>query len=405
MKKSLLMTTLLIFVFITADVSAQDVKWSRIFGGKKQDWGNCVSKTRDDGFIIVGTTYSYGKGSSDIYVIKTDSKGNAKWTKTYGGVDTDNGFSGQQTRDRGYIIVGETDSFGAGKTDVYLIKTDSKGNVEWERTYGGPEYDFAFSVQQTRDRGYIIAGSSDSFGIGDFDIYVIKTDEKGNTEWARTFREGTWDFGYSVQETRDRGYFIVGYTDSPDGTNSDFYAVKLDSKGRTDWEKSFGGKGWEIGVSGRQASDKGYVIVGLTDSYGAGQEDVYFIKLNKKGSFDWDKTYGGKGSDVGSAVELTDDGGYIIVGSTDSFSKDDGDIYFIKTDSKGNEIKSAVYGETGIDFGYSVQKTRDDGYVIVGGNKYKSSLDVYLLKLEEERKCKFAKKLKYASKIKHAFKK
>jgi len=160
-------------------------EWSRTYGGALADFGKSVQQTSDGGFIIAGYTYSYGEGGYDAYLIKVDSKGNEKWSKTFGGSLGDYAHSVQQTSDGGYIIAGQTNSIGAGDYDMLLIKTDSHGNEEWEKTYGGAEIDYAYSLQQTSD-GYVLVGSTSSFGI-DHDVYLIKTDSLGNEEWQRTF--------------------------------------------------------------------------------------------------------------------------------------------------------------------------------------------------------------------------
>ena len=205
MKKFLyvLLVPYALFIIKTIPLQAQGIEWEDIFGGVNNDKGYSVQETSDGGYILAGYTYSFGTGESDVYLIKLDSNGDTIWTKTYGGDSYDVGYSVQETSDGGYIIVGYTYSFGAGESDVYLIKTDSNGNVLWTKTFGGASYDMGYSVQETSDGGYIITGYTDSFGAGGSDVYLIKTDSNGNIAWTRTYGGSSSEAGYSVRETPD----------------------------------------------------------------------------------------------------------------------------------------------------------------------------------------------------------
>ena len=205
------MKKFILLIFIISTSFAQQ-SWIRIFGGTYQDVGYSVQKTSDGGYTVAGYTRSFGAGGYDVYIVKTDSSGDTIWTRTYGGVGEDYGYSIQQTMDGGYIITGYTNSFGVGWDDVYLIKTDSTGDTLWTRTYGGTYFDLGNSVQQTQDGGYIIVGNTNSFGNAD--IYIIKTNASGDTLWTRTYGGTNFDFGYSVQQATDGGYIVAGSTES-----------------------------------------------------------------------------------------------------------------------------------------------------------------------------------------------
>jgi hypothetical protein len=224
------------------------------------------------------------------------------WTKTFGGTLSDQGYSVQQTSDGGYIIAGDSLSFGEGNYDVYLMKTDALGNVEWTNTFGGTSSDQGRSVQQTSDGGYIIAGQSHSFGAGVSDVYLIKTDTSGNAVWTQTFGGIGIDEGYSVQQTSDGGYIIAGVT------ASDVYLIKTDGSGNAVWEKTFGGNFGDQGASVQQTSDGGYIIAGDTWSFGAGNYDIYLIKTDASGNVVWTNTFGGELNDHGASVQQTSDG-------------------------------------------------------------------------------------------------
>jgi hypothetical protein len=358
--------------------------FAKTFGGTNYDYGYSVQQTADGGYIIAGDTKSSGAGKYDVYLVKTDSSGNESWSKTYGGTDDDKGYSVQQTADGGYIIIGSTESYSAGKNDFYLIKTDSNGNETWARNFGSTDDDAGKSVRQTADGGYIIAGYTKSSGAGSYDVYLVKTDSSGNETWSKTFGGTHWDEGYSVQQTADGGYIIAGYTHPSDAEKGDVYLIKTDSNGNETWAKTFGGADYDSAKSVQQTADGGYIIAGHTKSSGAGKYDVYLIKTDSNGNEAWSKTFGGTDDDSGYSVQQTADGGYIIVGDTVSFGAGGRDAYLIKTDSDGNETWSKTFGGTHYDISYSVQQTADGGYIIVGGTSSSGTgeNDVYLIKTD-----------------------
>jgi hypothetical protein len=203
------------------------------------------------------------------------------WTQTFGGTNGDKGYSVQQTTDGGYIVAGGTGSYGAGIDDVYLIKTNSSGDTLWPRTFGGINPDFSYTVQQTSDGGYIITGRTSSFvGAGSADVYLINTDSNGDTLWTETFGGSSNDIGYSVQQTTDGGFIVAGDTYSYGAGSADIYLIKTDSSGDTMWTQTFGGTNADKGYSVQQTIDGGFIVTGSTTSYGAGGKDVYLIKLD-----------------------------------------------------------------------------------------------------------------------------
>ena len=384
MKRKNLVMIVIVFALMGLNVSAQQLMFQKTYGGTSNDQGSCVQQTTDGGYIITGWTSSFGAGNWDVYLIKTNPYGDTLWTKTFGGINDDYGFSVMQTTDMGYIIAGSTISFGSGDYDVYLIKTDSIGDTLWTKTYGGTNVDGAYSVQQTTDGGYILVGSTTSFGAGNNDVYLIKTNNSGDTLWTRIYGGTGDDEGYSVKQTTDNGYIIAGYSASFGAGNYDVILIKSDSLGGVLWKKTFGGIDLDEVFSIHQTTDGGYIITGSTYSYGAGNIDIYLIKTNASGDTTFTKTFGGTNNDAGSSVQQTTDGGYVIIGYTSSFGAGGKDVYLIKTNADGDTIWTKTFGGTGDDVGSSVQQTIDGGYILAGRtNSFGSGgNDVYLIKTD-----------------------
>ena len=372
------------FVLLLVSFAQAQQRWTETYGGPGSDYGSSVQQTTDGGYIIAGLTTSFGAGSFDVYLIKTNASGDTLWTKTCGGNVDDDGLAVRQTSDGGYIIAGFTHSFGAGNEDVYLIKTNALGDSLWTRTYGGTDNDAGHSVQQTSDGGYIIAGGTASFGAGAYDVCLIKTNAFGDTVWTRAYGGTGDDFGHSVQQTSDGGYIVAGYTKSFGAGGCDFYLIKTNTFGDTLWTRTYGGTGFDEGFSVQQTLDGGYILAGWTNSFGAGSYDSYVVKTNASGDTLWTRTYGGTSQDAVRAVQQTSDGGYTLAGWTNSFGAGVQDVYLIKTNASGDTSWTWTYGGTGDDEGYSVQQASDGGYVITG---YTTSFgaggsDVYLIKTD-----------------------
>jgi hypothetical protein len=318
------------------------VIWSRTFGGGLNDGGKSVQQTSDGGFIVIGYTYDYDLNDYFVYFVKTNSAGIEEWHSTVGkGASCS---SGLQTKDGGYIAVGDIFTPGAGYPDVYLVKTDSKGQLLWDRTFGGKYGEGGLSVQQTKDGGFIIAGFSSTPSSGqEDDIYLIKTDSTGNELWSRTFIKKGIDHASSVKQTQDGGYIVVGDTERPIEGWSDVYLIKTDSEGKEVWSRTFGESRGDFGNSVQQTKDGGYIVAGLISDTVTNY--VYLIKTDSEGRELWSRTSSNESKskfgwgtfrDSANSVQLTDDGGYIVVGQCDpaDTSRRD-DVFLIKTDSDG----------------------------------------------------------------------
>jgi len=376
-----------ISLFCESLIASPNTLWTKTFGGTGNDYAYSVLQTFDGSYIIAGYTESFGAVNTDIYLIKTDINGNLIWQKTFGGYGSDYAHFIEQSNDSCYIIVGSTTSYGSGGSDIYLIKTDTAGNLIWEKTFGGVNNEHGWSVQKTSDGGYIIAGSTNSFGAGDVDMYLLKTDEYGNFLWDKTFGDTSRsDYARSVVQTADGGYIIAGLTISFGTGTYDVYLVKTDEYGNLLWEKTFGGSNTHMGFSVKQTKDGGYIIGGNSLSFGSGDYDFYLIKTDSFGNLVWQRNLGGTKNDFGRAVIEDANGDYIIAGFTNSFGNGEYDIYICKYDTAGNIIWEKTYGMSGGDWCYSIQKTDDNGFILAGftNSTGAGEADVYLVKTEPD---------------------
>jgi hypothetical protein len=373
---------------VSASAAASHGDWSQTYGGSGDDFAYSVVQTSDGGYALAGYTDSSGQGGFDVYLVKTDSAGNQNWTQTYGGSGDDFAYSVVQTSDGGYALAGYTDSFGAGYYDFYLVKTNSAGNEQWYKTYGGPGDDEARSLIQTSDGGYALAGFTDSFGGGGYKFYLVKTDSTGNMVWNSTYGSAGDNQAYSVIQTTDGGYALAGYTDSSGAGGNDLYLVKTDGAGKMIWNMTYGegsGIGDDEAYSLIQTSDGGYALAGYTSSPTAGVYNFWLVKTNSTGAVTWSQTYGPSGdSEAYSLVQTSSDGGYALAGYTDASGAGGYDVWLVKTDSTGGVQWSQTYGGSGDDFAYSLIQTSDGGYALAGytDSSGAGGNDFYLVKVD-----------------------
>jgi hypothetical protein len=360
------------------------ITFHRVYGGHLQDCGSDVIQTDDDGYAICGATWSFANWSlySDTYLIKTDSLGQLVWQRAYGGTFRDSGAALCPTPDNGYLVVGYTESFGSGPSDIYVVNTDSVGDTVWTRTYGGTGYDMAYSVGQTHDGGYVITGYELSSGSGSTNLLLLKIDSLGDVIWSATHGGDDEDKGFSVQQTSDFGYIVTGASASYGAGDTDLYLLKADSLGDTLWTKTYGGAQNDAGYSVAQTPDFGYIVAGYTTT-APGYQHIYLLKTDSLGSRQWEKILAGSWNDRAYSVHYTSDGGYILAGQTYAWG---GPPYWeaqlIKTDSLGDTLWTRNFGGANHDYANSVEQTRDGGYIVVGRTSSFGAgfYDVYLVK-------------------------
>ena len=393
---------IVVMLFYMNSLSSQTMQWQKCLGGSGGDYAHSIQQTTDGGYIIAGYTWSNdgdvsgNHGSTDYWIVKLDSLGALQWQKCLGGSEGDRAYSIQQTTDGGYIIAGYTQSNDGdvsgnhGWDDYWIVKLDSLGALQWQKCLGGSNSDYAQSIQQTTDAGYIIAGytksnDGDVSGFhGYIDYWIVKLDSLGTLQWQKCLGGSNDDKAYSIQQTMDVGYIIAGYTYSNDGDitgnhgSADYWIVKLDSLGVMQWQKCLGGSYYDMGRSIQQTTDAGYIVAGLAISndgdvsgnHGAG--DYWIVKLDSLGVLKWQKCLGGSDRDEALSIQQTSDTGYIIVGYSESNNGDVSgnhgyyDYWIVKIDSLGVMQCQKSLGGSNYEMGRSIQQTTDEGFIIAG---------------------------------------
>jgi hypothetical protein len=373
----------------TADCGA--LTWSRTYGGSLGlDTAYSVQQTTDGGYIVAGDTDSFGAGSYDIWVLKLDASGNVQWQKTFGGVGGEGGVAPhavfvEQTTDGGFVMAGWTNSFGAGSRDIWVLRLDALGNVQWQKTYGGPSHDATNSaIQQTSDGGFIVSGYTVSFGAGSNDFWVLKLDASDNVAWQKTYGGASSDSANSIQQTTDGGFVVAGRTASFGAGGGDSWLLKLDASGNVAWQKTYGGTNNDSANSIQQTTDGGFIVSGYTYSFGPGSGDFWVLKLDASGNVVWQKVWGGADGDIAESAQQTTDGGYVVAGATWSFGAGGYDAWLLRLDALGNVTWQKTYGGASFDRARSIQQTTDGGYVVAGftGSFGAGGYDFWVLKLD-----------------------
>jgi hypothetical protein len=318
------------FLLIKTDAYGVMV-WNQTYEGEAA-YAHELVETSDGGYALAGTRCT--AENFDFWLVKTDAYGDIVWNQTYGGPNIDQALAMVQTSDGGYALAGYTESFGSGSYDCWLIKTDAFGNMIWNQTYGGDGGEVASSLVETSDGGYALGGQTTS-GEG-YDFLLIKTDSSGNMEWNQTFGGTGWDQAYSLVETSDGGYALAGRTNSFGAGSYDAWLVKTDSNGNVQWNQTYGGLGWDEAQSLVETSDGGYALAGRTNSFGAGDYDFWLVKTDAYGDIVWNQTYGESNIDQALAIVQTSDDGFALAGKTKSFGAGDyDDVLLVKTDEHG----------------------------------------------------------------------
>ncbi|MCP4640566.1 MAG: PKD domain-containing protein [bacterium] len=347
-------------------INVTSQRWTFTFGhdGTDDAWG--IVQTPDRGYVVGGATTSFGAGGSDMCLVRAGADGVWDWYNTYGDVGNEEARSVRRAPDGGYVLCGWTDFNTAGGDDMYFVKTDSGGTQSWEARFGGLMDDRARDVQPTTDGGYILAGRTRSFGAGGSDMYLVKTLADGSETWAFTFGLAQDEDCWAIQQTADEGYILAGSSMSVIPGRMVVYVVKTHANGMEDWTYTLGVAGQDQAATAvQQTADGGYILAGWTTN-GAGGRDMFLVKLDTTGAFEWQSPLGDVNDDEAHAVEELPAGGYALAGHTRSYGAVGQDMILMFTDAAGNATGYQLYGDVQIDVAWAMVRTMDTGYALVG---------------------------------------
>ncbi len=371
---------MLVIIFVAAVCFGQS-QFTVLAGGTGRDEANSMTLTSDGGYALTGRTFSFGAGYTDIIVAKFTSDGVVSWAKAYGGEYYDVGNSIIETTDGGLLIAGNSENFGMPYNGMFLMKLSSAGAMEWAKGVQASYYEYGYSALQTTDGGYVIAGQTGSHGAGGDDFYLVKFTSAGDLVWAKAFGASEDDFLTKAIATSDGGIAIVGYTDSYGTTGNGIIVAKLTPTYSIAWAKVLSSPGRDFGSNIVQTSDGGYAISGYTDGYGAGSNEILIAKLSPSGDLEWASSLGGTEGDYGNDVYQSSDGALLIVGTTESFGSGEDDVLLARFSSTGAFEWANVAGGYNDDSGISIEGTSDGGSA-VGGYSDAGSDELCLIKYD-----------------------
>ena len=394
LKISMLITVLLgTFVNLHAAAPVKKVKkeayvdvWQKIYGGKEDDIAYGIVALENGESAIVGTCKSYGAQRSDICVTRMNANGEMTWRLWLGGKKKDEGRAITRTADGNIVVLGRTKSFSkAYAYDLYVAKISLDGKKIWETTIGGDRDEYAGGIAGTDDGGVLLVGATDSYGDGDKDIYIAKLSKTGKLINAYTMGGRKDDVATALTRTRDGKMVMVGYREAARVGDSDFLIMQLDQNGKMRWRKQFGGDYEDVLNGVTPTLDNGIVAIGSTRSYGSSQTDLTVMKIDAKGKTVWQKIYGFKYYEYGNAAATTPDGGFMLVGGTNTLGKGNHSLYALALNLHGELVWSHVYGGERKDVGHGVARMTDGSMMIVGETEsFRLAKDFYMIKLKKQ---------------------
>ena len=366
--------------------------WAAVYGGISSNGAsrvaishaNAIATAPNGDIIIAGNTFGFGAGGSDFWVLRLSGNGSIIWQKTFGGSDDDYANAVAVTPNGDIIVAGDTSSFGNGGWDTLIIRLDGRGNVKWEKTYGGEDDEYTNAVAIAQNGDIITAGSTSSFGAGNADVWVMRLSPDGDVKWQRAYGGPNDDEAYAVALTSGGNIVVSGYTSSFGAGDWDAWILRLDGNGSVIWQKTYGGEKSDEANAVAISPNGDIITAGSTSSFGAGDSDLWVLRLSGTGNVKWAKAYGGKKDDYANAVALTPSGDIIVAGGTYSFGAGGKDLWVLKLDGEGNVKWEKTYGEKHDDTANGVA-VAPNGDILIAGGAYSitSGAEAWVIRLGE----------------------
>jgi hypothetical protein len=338
---------------------------TKTFGLGYDDRGSQIIPTDEGGYLFLGTLNNLETYSEDMWLVKLDFSGEIIWQQIYGGGGSERGYCILEVSTGGFLLAGCTTSYGEGGYDAWLVKIDSTGGIDWQKTYGNSLDDYPFYLIPGQNDGFVIAGTTTDTLLGKFDLWAFKIDSEGNVEWETIMGDFDQDQIRSIQQTSDGGYITAGYTVQDLETRYDLWLVKLSSEGDSLWSKIYGGYERDVAQSVQVLSGDSLLVMGYNESI-TGDKDIWILKTDPQGNIINSTTFGGEYPEYGHILNKSRDGNFLITGYTESFGAVGWDLLMLKVDSEGNAIGSKTYGGDGQDFGHDFYQDENGGYVCLG---------------------------------------
>lgn len=379
MKKLLLYT----FIVFINRVSLCQTYIEKTYGGTQSDKSLSTAKTLDSGYVFCGSTESFGNGMSDLYVVCTDSIGDTIWTNSYGSAENEFGMSIKALENGNFIACGTATV--SGSTDIYVVMISKFGLPVWVKTFGGAGRQNGYDVLPTSDGNFLVIGDTPGQST---DIKIIKIDAGGNEIWAKELGGSGIDVAQKIIPLLDGGFLLCGYTTSSGAGGSDMFIIKLDSSGTSQWSKTYGGGQSDVCFDALQMADSSYLLCGNTNSFGNGQSDGFIIKISSTGDSLWSKTYGKSESDGFYSIQFLEDdtlNGFILAGFTYSFGYGSSDMYLVRIDSAGEELWFQTFGGSGLEEAHTVLPLGREWFALAGVSETFGSgmADVFFVRASE----------------------
>lgn len=349
-------------------------------GGLSDDLANSIL-IKDETLYVLGQSKSFNDANGDHYLIKLDIDGNVLFEKTYGGNLAEEGIKISTTNDGNFILIGTTESYGNGQKDIHILKINANGIVLWENTFGGILDDTPIDIIETSKSEFCIAATTESFGAGSRDIYLIWIDQSGNLIRQLTFGGAENDGSTGLMEIENKEIMLFGYTRNFGANSRDFYLMNISSNGDSIWAKRYGGDEYEESQDFARTNTGEFLLVGHSASTDP-NHNMYAVKVDSTGNKIWENNYGGAQHDGGQASLINNEGNYILVARSMSFGNGDRNIYLVETDPNGNLISEKVIGGSQNDWGQDIIEHRSFYYIVGHTNSFgNEDNDAYIIKV------------------------